>query len=84
MHSGLSYWILITLWQRWLRKRRFVGAKRSEERAAVLLEQKRDSVLYVVKALHSSFVRCYINGKAHTTLFGAGLSSPKRLAHICW
>ncbi len=60
------YWIH-TLWQRWLRKRRFVGAKRSEERAAVLLEQKGFRIVRRQPTAPSSV---YINGKHTRPLFG--------------
>jgi len=67
------YWIH-TLWQRWLRKRRFVGAKRSEERAAVLLEQKGFRIVRRQPTAPSSV---YINGKAHTTTIRADFLARK-------
>ncbi|NLJ81451.1 MAG: hypothetical protein GX335_10590 [Firmicutes bacterium] len=57
-----------TLGQRWLRKRRLAGAKRSEEEAAKLLEQQGFRIICRQPAATS---RVYVDGKERTTTIRA-------------
>lgn len=70
--TGL-YWSY-KLWLRWLRKRRFVEAKRSEKQAANLLEQKGFNIIRYQPTAASL---AYVNGKAHTTTIRADFLARK-------
>ena len=61
-------------WQRWLRRRRFRGAKRSEQKAAQLLE--RDGFKIISRQPTASSLT-YIDGKPHTTTIRADFKAKK-------
>lgn len=63
-----------TLWQRWIRKRRLIGAKRSEEKAAILLEQKG---FHIIRCQPTAASLAYVNGKLHTTTIRADFLARK-------
>lgn len=72
--GGASLYLICTLWQRWLRKRRFVGAKRSEEKAANLLEQQG---FHIVCRQPKASSLAYVNGMARTTTIRADFIARK-------
>lgn len=70
--AGL-YWVYHR-WQRWLLRRRFLGAKRSEEKAADFLEQQGFTV---IDRQPTATSLAYVNGKACTTTIRADLLARK-------
>ncbi|NLG86805.1 MAG: hypothetical protein GX489_06275 [Firmicutes bacterium] len=71
--AAAFYWIYTT-WQRWILRRRFRGAKRSEEKAADFLKQQGFTVIARQPTATSL---AYINGKAHTTTIRADFLARK-------